>query len=149
MSYAQKAKELFLGGLNCSQAVFTAFSSVIGLDEETAKKVSIGLGGGVGRMREVCGAVSGAAMVLGAIYGGEMGEDRASAYKKVQAFAEAFKKEKGFIVCRQLLELDENVKETSVPEARTPQYYTKRPCAKLVYTAAEIVEKMIDKQVAL
>ncbi len=149
MSYAQKAKELFSSGLNCSQAVFTAFSSVVGLDEETAKKVSIGLGGGVGRMREVCGAVSGGAMVLGMIYGGENAEDKVSAYKRIQEFAEKFKNENGYIVCRQLLGLDENVRETAVPEERTPQYYAKRPCAELVYTAAEIVEKMIDKPISL
>lgn len=145
VDYAQKAKDLFFSGLNCSQAVFTAFSSLNGLDEETAKKVSIGLGGGVGRLREVCGAVSGAAMVLGMVHGGENAENKASAYAFVQKFAEEFKKENGSIICRELLGLDENKKETSTPDARTPQYYKKRPCAELVYTAAKIVSDMIDK----
>lgn len=144
MSYAERAKELFCSGLNCSQAVFTAFSEVLGIDESTAKKVSIGLGGGVGRLREVCGTVSGAAMVLGMIYGGENAEDKASAYSKIQEFAAEFKKENGSVVCRTLLGLDEKVQETAVPEARTPQYYKKRPCAELVYLAAQILEQMID-----
>lgn len=149
MNYADRAKELFLSGLNCSQSVFVAFSPLTGLDAQTAKKVSIGLGGGVGRMREVCGAVSGAAMVLGMLCGGENADDKASAYKTIQQFCAEFKNENGYIVCRQLLGLDESVKETAVPEARTPQYYKKRPCAELVYRAAQILEQMIDKQISV
>ncbi len=145
MDFAQRAKDLFFSGLNCSQAVFTAFSPLLGLDEETAKKVSIGLGGGVGRLREVCGAVSGASMVLGALYGGEHSDDRASAYAKIQEFAEEFKKQNGDIVCRNLLGLSKNQKETHVPEARTEAYYKKRPCPDIIYGAAKILQEMIDK----
>ena len=78
MNRVQKAAELFLEGFNCSQSVFTAFCDRFGMDEETAKRVSAGLGGGVGRMREVCGAVSGAAMVLGSVVSATEGDDKES-----------------------------------------------------------------------
>lgn len=146
MSYADKAKEIFKTGCNCSQAVFAAFSDVLGIDETMAKRVSVGLGGGVGRMREVCGAVSGGAMVLGMIYGGENGEDKGSAYAKVQDFANEFKKESGSIICREILALDKEKKETPKPDERTEQYYKVRPCADKVYDAAKIIEQMIAQK---
>lgn len=142
MSYAEKARDLFLSGCNCSQAVFAAFSDRLGMDEETAKRISIGLGGGVGRMREVCGAVSGAAMVLGAVYGGEDASDKATAYAKVQEFAAQFKAQEGSIICREILALDAKKKETPQPDERTAEYYKARPCAQKVYAAAEIVQRM-------
>ena len=111
-----------------------------------AKRVSVGLGGGVGRMREVCGAVSGGAMVLGMIYGGENGEDKGSAYAKVQDFANEFKKESGSIICREILALDKEKKETPKPDERTEQYYKVRPCADKVYDAAKIIEQMIAQK---
>lgn len=143
MSYAEKAVEIFKEGYNCSQAVLAAFSDIIGIDEETAKKISIGLGGGVGRMREVCGAVSAAAMVLGYVYGGNNGEDKKGAYEKVQQFAEEFKKDNNSIICREILGVDKNKKETATPDARTAEYYRVRPCADKVYEAARIVEEML------
>lgn len=143
MSRADKAKEYFLNGCNCSQAVLTAFADILELDESTAKKLSIGLGGGVGRLREVCGAVSAAAMVLGSVYSGSNADNRAAAYEKVQQFAEAFKKQSGSIICRELLGLDKNAKVSSTPEKRTAEYYKARPCADKVYEAAQILEEMI------
>lgn len=144
--YAEKAFNLFHTGLNCSQAVFVAFSDVLELDELNAKKLSVGLGGGVGRMREVCGAVSGAAMVLGYIYGGEDGTDKAHAYKKIKEFGEKFKDKNRYIVCRELRGLDANVKETYVPDERTQEYYRARPCAELVKDAAELVAEMLIEE---
>lgn len=147
MTYADKAKRIFEEGCNCSQAVVAAFSDVTGIDEEASKRISIGLGGGVGRLREVCGAVSGAAMVLGYVYGGENGEDKKTAYERVQAFSEEFKKDNGSIICREILGLDKSKKETATPDARTAEYYRVRPCAEKVYEAARIVEEMLkDKK---
>ena len=143
MTYADKAKRIFEEGFNCSQAVVAAFSDVIGIDEETAKRMSTGLGGGVGRLREVCGAVSGAAMVLGYVFGGEKGEDKKTAYEKVQEFAEGFKKDEGSIICREILGLDKSKKETATPDVRTAEYYRVRPCAEKVYEATRIVEEML------
>ncbi|MBQ8028244.1 MAG: C_GCAxxG_C_C family protein [Clostridia bacterium] len=143
MGYAEKAREIFMTGFNCSQAVFAAFSDVVEMDETMAKKISIGLGGGVGRLREVCGAVSGAAMVLGALSGGEEGENKAAAYAEVQKMAEDFKKENGSIICREILGIDKAKKEGTTPEERTQQYYKSRPCADKVYSAAKIVEEYL------
>ena len=88
--YTERAAELFGKGFNCSQAVFAAFCDKFGMDEKTALKVASGLGGGVGRMREVCGAMCGAAMVAGMVYGDDTGENREAksyTYKKVQEIA--------------------------------------------------------------
>ncbi len=132
-----------MGGFNCSQSVVVAFADLIGLSETAAARVSAGLGGGVGRQREVCGAVSGAAMVLGFVFSGEKGENKAKAYEKVREFSDEFKKRNRFIVCRQLLGLEEGLSESAVPSERTEQYYKKRPCAELVFDAAEILEGIL------
>lgn len=144
-NYTDRAVELFQSGFNCSQAVFAAFSDKIGLDEQTALRVSAGLGGGVGRMREVCGAVSGAAMLAGMVYGATDGEDReakAKTYAVVQAIAAEFKKENPSIVCRELLGLAKPDMNPT-PEARTQTYYKKRPCVQLVADAAAAAEKIL------
>lgn len=145
MNKGEKAEQLFKTGLNCSQAVFVAFCNEIGMDETTAKKVSVGLGGGVGRLREICGAVSGAAMIIGFLYGGEDGTDKAIAYQKVQEFSEKFKARNKYIVCRQLRGLDKDLKESFVPDARTEEYYKIRPCAQLVFDAAELLQQMLEQ----
>ncbi len=143
MTRADKAREYFKSGYACSQAVFAAFSDIFGIDELTAKKLTLGLGAGVGRMREVCGAVSGSAMVLGALYGGENASDKASAYTKVQQFAEEFRKRSGSIICRERLGLAKGQGQNPVPDARTAEYYKTRPCADIIYEAAKILEEMI------
>ena len=143
--YTDRAVELFKSGFNCSQAVFAAFSEKIGMDEQTALRVSAGLGGGVGRMREVCGAVSGAAMLAGMVYGATDGEDReakAKTYEVVQEIDAEFKKENPSIVCRELLGLSK-ADANPTPEARTEQYYKKRPCVQLVADAAAAAEKIL------
>lgn len=117
--YTERAAELFGKGFNCSQAVFAAFCDKFGMDEKTALKVASGLGGGVGRMREVCGAMCGAAMVAGMVYGDDTGENREAksyTYKKVQEIAAEFKKTNPSIICRELLGLSK-----TVPLLRTPK----------------------------
>lgn len=148
MSEKERAIELFHEGYNCSQSVFVAFCHRFGLDEETAKKISAGLGGGLGRMREVCGAVSGAAMVIGSICAGVDGKDNNSKqknYELVREFADRFKGKNGSIICRELLGLDIKMEKSAEPEKRTSEYYKKRPCVELVADAAEILEQLIKE----
>lgn len=145
----QRAVELFKSGFNCSQSVFAAFAGEFGMDEETALKVSAGLGGGVGRAREVCGAVSGAAMLVGFKYGATDGDDteaKQRCYQVVQQIIAEFKENNPSIVCRELLALNEKVSTDPKPEARTEQYYKKRPCVQLVEDAARAVEKILFKE---
>ena len=134
MDRVAKAEELFLGGCNCAQAVFAAFVDEFGMDEELAKRLATGLGGGVGRMREVCGAVSAAALVIGM----RLGPDKMKAYPVIQDFCAKFKEKCGSIVCRELLE-GTGVTTGGAPEARTPAYYQKRPCVELVKTACALL----------
>lgn len=144
--YTDRAVELFKSGYNCSQSVFAAFCDKVGLPEETALRVSAGLGGGVGRMREVCGAVSGAALLVGMLYGATDGSDReakAKTYEKVQEIAAEFQKENPSIVCRELLGLSASVQTPPTPEARTDTYYKKRPCTQLVEDAARAAERIL------
>ncbi|MEQ8156594.1 MAG: C-GCAxxG-C-C family protein [Clostridiaceae bacterium] len=140
-SYRDCAIELFKQGYNCSQAVFAAFYEECGVDFETALKISSSFGGGMGRLREVCGAVSGMFMAAGMKYGYSDPKDAESKiehYKRIQELAQEFKEKNGSIVCRELLGL--SVKsENHIPEERTDEYYKKRPCAELVGDAAEIM----------
>ncbi|MBR2713794.1 MAG: C_GCAxxG_C_C family protein [Kiritimatiellae bacterium] len=134
MDRVTKAEELFVGGCNCAQAVFAAFADEFGLDEEFAKRLATGLGGGVGRMREVCGAVSAAALVIGM----RLGPDKMKAYPVIQDFCAKFKDRCGSIVCRELL-AGTGATTGGAPEARTPEYYHKRPCVELVKTACALL----------
>jgi len=144
--HSDRALELFKQGFNCSQAVFCAFCDEFDMDEETALKVSAGLGGGVGRMREVCGTITGAALVAGMLYGSADGKDsqkKAETYEKVQQITEEFRKDNPSIICRELLGLTKaaQAKETATPEARTEHYYKKRPCSELVENMAKIIDE--------
>ena len=112
-------------------------ASEFGMDAETAMKVSAGLGGGVGRQREVCGAVTGATLALGLKYG----PDKAAVYPHVQALCERFKAECGSIVCRELL-AGTGATQGGAPEARTETYYKKRPCVELVRLATRLAEEV-------
>ena len=136
-----RAEALFVSGRNCSQSVFCSYAGDFGMDDSTAAKVSCGLGGGVGRMREVCGAVTGATLVLGMKYG----EDKAVVYPHVQEFCRRFAEETGSIVCRELLAGPSHapVQTGGAPEARTEAYYKKRPCVELVKLAVRILEAML------
>lgn len=146
--YVDKASDLFLGGANCAQAVFAAFSDVVGIDEERCLKLSSMFGGGMGRMREVCGAVSGMLMVAGAVNGYAEHDDvlKAQAYTLAQQMADEFKKQHGTIICRELLELPSAVPTSPVPTKRDESYYACRPCLHFVETAAYIAEKMLEEQ---
>ena len=140
MDRIEKAETLFTGGCNCAQAVFAAFADEFGLDEELAKRLATGLGGGVGRMREVCGAVSAAAMVIGM----RLGPDKMKAYPVIQDFCAKFKETCGSIICRDLLE-GTGATTGGAPEPRTAEYYQKRPCVEFVKIAAELLETATDK----
>lgn len=184
----EKAARLFKEGYNCSQAVFAAYADKYGIDEETALKLSASFGGGMGRMREVCGAVSGMFMIAGLETGATDGKDAAGKkanYDMVQKMAEVYRKENGSIICKELLGLvpmptrqeeaggiedmqtnggleaaeladrktatdssDAQKNRTTQftdtqPEARTPEYYKKRPCAELVQMACDIIENVL------
>lgn len=139
----ERAMELFNQGYNCSQSVFGAFAEECGIDFETALKLSSSFGGGMARLREVCGAVSGMFMVAGMKYGYTDQKDitaKTEHYKRIQELAEEFKEKNRTIVCRELLGLSVQ-SEGYIPEERTAEYYKKRPCAELVGDAAEIIDK--------
>lgn len=146
----EKAEKLFHEGYNCSQSVFAAFSDLYGIDEETALKLSASFGGGMGRMREVCGAVSGMFMLAGLETGSAKKMDAAGKkynYDIVQKLAKEFREKNGSIICRELLSLEkeEAAKTNTSPDTRNAQYYQKRPCGLLVKDAAEIVENVLLK----
>ena len=144
--YAQKAMNLFKEGYNCSQSVFLAFKDLYGIDRSTALKLSSSFGGGMGRLREVCGSVSGMFLTAGILYGYDSPKDRSSKtehYKRIQELARSFEELNGSIVCRELLGLDQK-KESYVPEERTKDYYRKRPCEQIVGCAAYIMEEYIS-----
>lgn len=139
-----RAREYFTAGYNCAQAVVMAFSDIMSLDEVGAARIAAPFGGGMGRMREVCGAVSGMTMVAGAISPATDPKnmvERKNNYALVQHFAAMFREQNGDIVCRRLLSLEprEENAETAMPSQRTAEYYKKRPCVEYVATAARIV----------
>ncbi len=143
MKNSEKAVKLFTDGYNCSQAVFGAFAEEIGFDEKTALKIAAPFGGGFGRQREVCGAVSGMLMVFGYLNGYEIpetGEIKMKHYEQTRALCESFKEQNGSIICRDILK---NAEVGGTPEARTKQYYSERPCVRCVRTASEVLEDFI------
>lgn len=140
----ERARGYFTAGYNCAQAVVMAFDDIMGQSPEVLARHAAPFGGGMGRMREVCGTVSGMAMLAGAISPSadpKNLEERKENYALVQRFAESFRAENGDIVCRRLLGLEPMAerKETAMPSARTAEYYKKRPCAEYVASAARIV----------
>ena len=146
MNHGEKAKNFFLQGYNCSQAVLLAFCDELGLDQDTALRLSSSFGGGMGRLREVCGAVSGMFMVIGLRFASDNPNDteaKALHYKRIQALAQTFKAENSSIICRDLLGLSQKGASNPVPEERTAEYYKKRPCKELVEFAALITAQYI------
>lgn len=139
MTKGEKAKELFMTGLNCAQAVACAFSDEMDIDKSLVQKLTTGFGAGIGRMREVCGAVSGMAFVISALYD----DDKSGIYKRVQECANEFRNINGSIVCRELLGLSDPSPDSPLAEMRTKEYYKKRPCAELVELSANILDKYI------
>ncbi len=146
MTKAEKAKELFLSGYNCSQSIAGAFCDELGLSFEKAVKLSSGFGGGMGRMREVCGAFSGIVMVLSALEGYDSPNDdeKKVLYEKVQKLAEKAKNENGSIICRELLSLKENENSNPTPQKRTTEYYASRPCVEIVFNTAKVLEEYLE-----
>lgn len=144
----EKAVALFKEGYNCSQSVVAAFADIYGFTEEQALKMSASFGGGIGRMRETCGAACGMFLLAGLEKGATIGSDRegkAANYALVQQLAKAFKEETGSLRCADLLGLSKTEPVVSTPEARTAQYYAKRPCSKMVETAASIWADYLEK----
>lgn len=143
MNHAQYAVELFVGGYNCAQAVAVAFCDVTGLTPEFSAKMASSFGGGMGRLREVCGAVSGMLLVAGILYGYDTSNDdvqKKAHYTLVQELAGQFRAQTGSIVCREILK---NPPSDPVPSPRTEEYYAQRPCVRMVYLAAKIMEDYI------
>ena len=143
MDHEIKAAELFLQGYNCSQAVAVAFCDVTGMDEKTAARLASPFGGGMGRMREVCGGVSGMLMVMGWLYGYEEPgnhADKKALYADIQALAEKLRAEAGSIICREILK---NPPADPNPTPRTAEFYQKRPCARMVMLAARLLDEYI------
>ena len=143
MNHSEKAMELFMEGYNCAQAVLLAFSDVTGLEDAQAAKLISSFGGGFGGLREVCGAVSGMVTVAGILYGYNDPADheaKKAHYALVQQLAEAFRQEAGSIICRDILK---NIETSPVPSIRNAEYYAKRPCARMVYLAAKILDDYI------
>ena len=154
MTKRELAEKYFKEGYNCAQAVLLAFAEETGLTKEQSALIASSFGGGMGKMREVCGAVSGMLMAAGLIAGYSDPKDqyrKSEHYKLVQALATEFKKQNGSIICRELLSgtfskapsVSENeLSSTTPPSVRTEEYYKKRPCAELVGDAAEILDKL-------
>ena len=135
-----KAVALFKEGYNCSQSVVAAFADLYGFSEEQALRMSASFGGGIGRMRQTCGAACGMFLLAGLEKGAVKGDDRegkAANYALVQELAAEFKKRNGSLICAELLGL-KRPEGSSQPEARTEQYYAKRPCVQMVEEAARI-----------
>ena len=143
MDHGMKAAELFLSGYNCAQSVAVAFCDVTGMDEKTAARTVSAFGGGMGRLREVCGAVSGMFFVLSLLYGYDTpGDDAAKKrlYTDVQALAAKFRESCGSIVCREILK---NPPTDPNPSPRTAEYYKTRPCARMVLVAGQLMDSFI------
>ena len=155
MTRKEKAMSYFREGYNCSQAIMLTFIDFIDIDESTALKISCSFGGGMGRLREVCGAFSAAIMVAGLIYGYDDVTDaslKKEQYKRVQELASLFRDVnksrgalEGSIVCRELLGLNKGENEGGEPSERTKEYYAKRPCEEIIGNAAEILETYINE----
>ncbi len=144
----QRAGELFKSGYNCSQSVVAAFADKYGFTQEQAFRISASFGGGIGRMRETCGAACGMFLLAGLETGATEAADRegkAANYALVQELAAEFKKRNGSLNCGELLGLKKETSISSLPEERTQQYYAKRPCSKMVEDAARIWMEYLEK----
>ena len=147
MTRAERAVELFLQGCNCAQAVFAAFADLFGIEQQAALRLSSSFGGGVGRQREICGAVSGMCMAAGALYGYDDVTDsakKAAHYALIQQLCGEFRALYGSIVCRELLGA-KRAEDSPNPTPRDAEFYSTRPCARFVGAAAEILEKYVEQ----
>ena len=148
MTRKELAMSYFEEGYNCSQSVLLAFQDCTDIDVEYLAKIASSFGGGIGRMREVCGAVSGMCMACGLISGysdPKAQTEKSEHYARIRALADEFKARNGSIICRELLGLEKK-EESSEPTPRTPEFYHKRPCKELVGMAAEILENSLKEK---
>lgn len=144
MGKADIAKKFFMQGANCAQAVAGAFAKETGFSEEDLFKLASGFGGGFGRRREVCGAVSGMVIIANLLYGNSGIADKSAKdahYALIQELLKEFENQTGSIICRELLNPEDAGTVSHVSEARSAEYYRKRPCAEMVAIAAGIVER--------
>ncbi len=149
MTRAEKARELFESGYACSQAVALAFQDLTNVSKEDIIKLTLPLGGGLGRLRLTCGAVSGMAVIAGAILAGSDNttENKLKIYEVTRELVERFKENQKTIICAELLENPGLLVEIGgKPEARTKEYYEKRPCSLIVYNAAKILENYLYEE---
>lgn len=147
--YKEKARNLFLQGYNCSQAVFCAFAEDYNIEPQLALRLSASFGGGIGRMRETCGAFCGAAMLTGLETGqtdAENAQQKQNNYHTIQQMADTFRQMNGSIKCSELLKLRQGTPVTDIPDARTAEYYRQRPCLRMVDSAVEIFYNTFKKQ---
>lgn len=148
MDRQERAKEYFMKGYNCAQSVFAAFADLYGMDEETALKLSCSFGAGMGRMREVCGAVSGMFLVVGLECGNTdptNQQQKTANYETVRMLADRFKEKNKTIICRELLGI-RAAEKSAVPSERTEEYYKTRPCVRTVMDAAGILEEYLKEK---
>ncbi len=147
MTRKERAMSLFEEGYNCTQSLVLAFEDCYELEHDAAACAASAFGGGMGRLREVCGSVSGMFLVLGLLHGYSDPKDReqkTQLYTWVQELARRFEQENGSIVCRELLGLKQK-RDVPVPEERTEEYYKKRPCKELIGCAAEILDQFLKE----
>lgn len=142
-SRRERAVEAFYGGCNCAQAVFSTYADLFGIDWQTAMNLTNSMGGGISRLREVCGTVSAIALLTGlkegAVDPGDL-KAREKVYQKTRDLLARFEEENGSLLCRELLgKLGRDM--SARPSERTAEYYKKRPCAKFVASAAKIIEE--------
>lgn len=140
MSKGDIAKQIFEQGYNCAQSVLMAYSEDFGISKRDAARIACGLGGGIARMRETCGAALGAIMIIGLRYSDGSADDKTDIYERSRAFLEEFQKKCGSCVCRELLGLAEGENCSPKPDKRTDKYYADRPCSNLVGMAAEMLK---------
>lgn len=145
MTHADKAEQLFKSGANCAQAVLGAYSDELGFDFDTAMKLSSSFGGGMGRMREVCGAVSAIFMVAGVRYGVKADctdSEKKEHYQRIQDIAAKLREKNGSIICRELLNLPEGNHTEATPTKRTEAFYKKRPCSEICRVVCDVFDEM-------
>ena len=143
----ERAEELFMEGFNCCQSVYAAFAPRFGIPEKTALKLCCSLGAGVGRMREVCGAVSGMSLIVSLVNGNTDPKDsdaKEENYQTVRLLADQFRQKNQTIICRELLGIS-SAEAAARPQERTASYYASRPCPRLVREAAVILETYLDQ----
>lgn len=147
MTHEEMALKAFTNGANCAQAVVLAYREELGMDEKTAARLASSFGGGIGRLREVCGAVSGMMMVYGLLRGYDDLNDpevKKAHYANVQALANRFREENGSIICRELLALHENEQNDPAPTPRDAKFYHARPCMGFVQSAARMLDEALQ-----